>query len=96
LLAALGNRSDAKAPAGRTPGRSGRVFRVRVTDNLTGRQKVNVDIPLALAEMGLRFVPKSAGIDVEAIRQMLDAGFEGRVVDVVDHEDAHRVEIFIE
>jgi hypothetical protein len=100
LLAALGNRSGGQGSAGTSSGRSsmrsGRNFRVRVTDNLTGQQKVQVNIPLALAEMGLRFVPKSAGIDVESIQQALDTGIEGRIVDVVDHEHGQRVEVFIE
>jgi hypothetical protein len=96
LLAALGS---TPGPRQRTPQTgplgSARMFRVRVSDAVTGRQKVSVNIPIGLANMALRFVPKSAGVDVEAIREALSSGFTGRIVEV-NEDDGDHVEIFIE
>jgi hypothetical protein len=44
--------------------------------------------------MGARFTPE--GIDLEEVMQALQAGTEGKIVDVEDAEDNERVEIFVE
>jgi hypothetical protein len=79
-----------------TPMNNGRQLHVRVSNGATGKQKVNVNIPLGLVDVGLRFVPASANIDVAAIRNALRSGMTGRIVDVVDEEKGDRVEVFIE
>jgi hypothetical protein len=74
-----------------------RYLRVRVTDMLTGRAKVSVNLPLSLVDAGIgiasNFVPGVANADLmNAIR----TGMTGKVIDVVDEEDDEHVEIFIE
>jgi hypothetical protein len=75
-----------------------RRLRIRVSDLETGRNKVNIDLPWNLINvgmhMGARFTPE--GIDLEEMMQALQAGTEGKIVDVEDAEDNERVEIFVE
>lgn len=85
--------SSTRAPSA---GGAARYFRVRVTDAMTGQQKVGVNIPIGLVTFGLRFVPESAGIKVQSIRDAIDAGMVGRIVDVMDDKEGNRVEVFIE
>jgi hypothetical protein len=104
LLAALGERAQAapqptgqaQAEAQYEPMGNGRYFRVRVSNSATGKQKVNVNIPLGLVDYGLRFVPASANINVQAIQSALRDGISGRIVDVMDDEKGDHVEVFIE
>lgn len=75
-----------------------RRLRIRVSDLETGRRKVNIDLPWNLINvgmhMGARFTPE--GINLEEVMQALQAGTEGKIVDVEDAEDNERVEIFVE
>jgi len=104
LLAALGERTPATSqPAASAPAEppyeplgNGRYFHVRVSNAATGKQKVNINIPLGLVDFGLRFVPASANVDVQAIRTALRDGISGRIVDVMDEEKGDHVEVFIE
>jgi hypothetical protein len=80
-----------------TPGSlSGRFFHVRVTNGMTGKQKVDVNIPLSLVDFGLRFVPQNDKVDVQTIRDAIASGMRGRIVDVMDSEKGDHVEIFVE
>ncbi len=98
LLAAIGETAQAASPAGEGTDSfdMSSVLRVRVTDLVTGQQKVNVNLPVGFVRFGLRFVPESANVDVPAILAALDSGVRGRIVDVTAEEDGKRVEIFIE
>lgn len=75
-----------------------RRLRIRVSDLETGRRKVNIDLPWNLINvgmhMGARFTPE--GINLEEVMQALQAGTEGKIVDVEDAEDNERVEIYVE
>ncbi len=77
-----------------------RWFRVRVTDLATGRNKVNVNIPIGLVNVGMRlgarFAPNLDGTQIEEIVRAAKSGAQGRIADVEDVEDGERVEIFIE
>jgi hypothetical protein len=92
------------APTPRTPGRSepgkARWLRVRVTDRLSGRTKVNVNLPVGLVDVGLkmgaRFAPEMVGMDISAIQVALKNGVQGRIVAMDDEQDDERVEIFVE
>lgn len=90
----------ADAPPKGTPGGRPRWFRVRVTDLDTGRQRVNVNIPLGLVDvgikMGARFAPEVEGVDLQQIMAAVKSGTLGKVIDVVDEEDGERVEVFVE
>jgi hypothetical protein len=84
------------APSGRVP----RQLRVRITDLTNDRTKVNVTIPMGLVNMGLkmgaRFIPNGVDVDVDEIKEAIAAGQMGKLVDVEDHEDGERVEVWVE
>ena len=77
-----------------------RWVRVRVTDLETGRNRVNVNLPLSLVEvgarLGARFAPEMQGIDVHDIVEKVRNGAQGKIVEVEDIEDGERIEIYIE
>ena len=100
LLAALGDsQKSSRSPATKTQGEP-RWFRVRVTDLVNGKTKVSVNIPIGLMEWGMQigaqFAPEVGDLDFEQLKEMLQSGVEGKVVDVIDEEDGEHVEIFIE
>jgi hypothetical protein len=77
-----------------------RWFRVRVTDTHTGRNKVNVNIPMGLVnvgiKMGARFAPNVEGFDFNELIQAVRSGQQGKVVDLFNTEEGERIEIFVE
>ena len=77
-----------------------RWFRVRVTDLKSGKNKVNVNIPMGLVnvgiKMGARFAPEMNGMEYEQIMDAIQSGQQGKVMDVTDDESGERVEIFVE
>jgi hypothetical protein len=83
-------------PRGNEP----RWLRIRVTDLRSGRQKVNVNIPMSLVgvgiRMGARFAPEMAGVDMDQVLQAVRSGSAGKIIDVEDQESDERVEIYIE
>ena len=100
LLAALGeSQKTTRMPATRTTGEP-RWFRVKVTDMVNEKTKVSVNIPFGLMEWGLQigaqFAPEVGDIDFAQLKEMLQSGVEGKIVDVIDEEDGEHVEIFIE
>jgi hypothetical protein len=100
LLSALGDtQKSARSPASKGTGEP-RWFRVRVTDLVNGNTKVSVNIPIGLMEWGMQigahFAPEVGDLDLEELKDMLQSGVEGKVVDVIDEEDGEHVEIFIE
>jgi hypothetical protein len=100
LLSALGeSQKPSRSPGTRASGEP-RWFRVRVTDLVSGKTKVSVNIPFGLMEWGLQigaqFAPEVGDLDFEQLKEMLQSGVEGKVVDVIDEEDGEHVEIFIE
>ena len=99
LLGALGREKEpSPRPTSPTPRPQPRRLRIRVSDLETGRHKVNINLPWNLINvgmhMGARFAPEE--IDLEEVMQALQAGTEGKIVDVEDTEDKERVEIFVE
>ncbi|HEM60929.1 MAG TPA: hypothetical protein ENO24_01460 [Chloroflexi bacterium] len=80
-------------------GSSPRWFRIRVSDLRTGKQKVNVNLPLGVLDLGARIGAKfaaPAGVNVDEIISAIKEGAEGKIVDVEDPEDGERVEIYVE
>lgn len=79
---------------------SPRWFRVRITDTRSGRNKVNVNLPMGLVnvgiKMGARFAPEVEGMEYDHIMQAIRSGKQGKILDVTDDEDGERVEIFVE
>ncbi|MGI8657666.1 MAG: hypothetical protein ACR2K4_02700 [Candidatus Limnocylindria bacterium] len=58
----------------------GRQLRIRVTEH--GRQVVNLRIPIGFVDTALKFVPGIGGDQSERIREAVDAGVVGPIVDV--------------
>jgi hypothetical protein len=73
---------------------------IRVTDLETGKQKVNVNLPLSWVEAGMRigaqYRPEIADFDFDDLVAQIHAGAEGKLVEVEDLEDNERVEIFVD
>ena len=100
LLRALDQRESGPAKQSLKGASAPRWFRVRVTDLATGRNKINVNIPVGLVnvgvKMGARFVPDMQGNGYESLLQAINSGQQGKVLDVVNNEEGERVEIFVE
>lgn len=100
LLSALGDAERHSRVHATRPTGEPRWFRVRVTDLINGKTKVSVNIPIGLMEWGMQigaqFAPEVGDLDFEQLKEMLQSGVEGKVVDVIDEEDGEHVEIFIE
>ena len=99
--AALLDALDRAAPPGsrsdRPPGGRAEQVRIRVTERQSGRAMVNLAVPLALIDSGLKiagqFVPEYLP-KAEAIRESVATGLRGSLVDVDDGD--RRVEIIVE
>ena len=71
-----------------------------MTDLASGRNKVNINIPMSLVnvgfKMGARFAPDIEGINFDEVDGSDRSGSQGKIIDVVDDEDGERVEIYVE
>jgi hypothetical protein len=77
-----------------------RWIRVRVTDMITGRTRVNVNLPFSLVtaatRLGARFAPQTEDLDWEELIAAIREGASGKIVDVEDEEGGEKVEVFVE
>ena len=101
LLQALGaGKGDKRTTTSSPAGSDARWFRVRVTDLTSGKNKVNVNIPMGLVnvaiKMGARFAPNIEGANYDELVQAIKSGASGKIMDVTDDQDGERVEIFVE
>jgi hypothetical protein len=100
LLRALDQDTNAKESVPLKGASAPRWFRVRITDTITGKNKVNVNIPMGLVnvgmKMGARFAPEIEGMDFDEITEIIRGGAQGKVMDIIDDEEGERVEIFVE
>lgn len=98
LLSTLSeSRKPPVRPSFRTASGSARWLKIRVTDMVTGRSKATVNLPLGLVDAGLNIASKYApDIAFEELVESINAGAEGKIIDVYDEEDDEHVEIFIE
>jgi hypothetical protein len=103
LLQALsaGNKADKRSARPSVIGAGDpRWFRVRVTDLRSGKNKVNVNIPMGLVNVGVRlgarFAPNIASVNYDEIMTAIKSGQSGKVLDVTDEDSGERVEIFVE
>jgi hypothetical protein len=98
LLAALRESRKEPRPVP-VVGRGGKGWlRVRVTDMVTGKAKVTVNLPLGLVDAGMNIASQYApdvnfGEIAEAIR---NGQMEGKIVDVIDEEDGEHIEVYID
>ncbi len=76
-----------------------RWFRVRVTDMHTGRNKVSVNIPFDLVNvgirMGARFAPGKGDI-AKKVSDAVNQGLRGKIIEVEDQDKGERVSIYVE
>jgi hypothetical protein len=98
LLAALSeSRKPVPKPALRGATGTARWLRVRVTDTFSGKTKATVNLPLRLVDAGLNIASKYApDVAFDELVEAINAGAEGKIIDVMDDEDGEHVEIFIE
>ncbi|NJD58284.1 MAG: DUF2089 domain-containing protein [Anaerolineae bacterium] len=98
LLSALrDSRKEARPVV--TTSRSGKgMLRVRVTDMITGKAKVNVNLPLGLVDAGMNIASQYApDVNFSQIADAIRSGqMEGKIVDVVDEEAGEHIEVFID
>lgn len=91
--------AEIASPASKAAG-SGRRFRVLITDSVTGKNKVSVNLPLSLVRWGLhtgkKFSAEMDGIDVDELAALLEGGEDGQFIEVFDEEDGEHVRVFIE
>jgi hypothetical protein len=98
----LSTLSDSRKAAARKPTLHGtyggaRWLKVRVTDTMTGKAKATVNLPLGLVDAGLNIASKYApDVAFDELVEAINAGAEGKIIDVYDEEDGEHVEIFIE
>ena len=98
LLAALAlsRRPERKNPLTGT-GSEARWLRIRVTDMKNGKAKATVNLPLGLVDAGLNIASQYAPeVAFDELINAINAGAQGKIIDVVDEEDGEHVEIFIE
>jgi hypothetical protein len=97
LLAALTeSRKPPRKSSLQGPG-GARWLRVRVTDTVTGKAKATVNLPLRLVDAGLNIASQYApGVNFDELVEAINAGAEGKIIDVIDEEDGEHVEIYIE
>jgi hypothetical protein len=98
LLAALRESRKEPRPVSLV-GRGGKGWlRVRVTDMVTGKPKVTVNLPLGLVDAGMNIASQYApDVNFAEIAEAIRGGqMEGKIVDVVDEEDGEHIEVFID
>jgi hypothetical protein len=100
LLNALRSAERRSGGSSAMEGGTPRFLRVRVTDNITGRTKANINIPVSLlhvaVRIGARFAPDLEGMDFNEVLEIINQGGRGKIIDVSDDEGTERVEIFAE
>ncbi len=100
LLAALEPERKKEPPPPLGGPSAPRWFRVRVTDMESGKNKVSVNLPMSLvdvgARMGARFAPELEGVDFHDIIEQIKSGAQGKIIEVEDTEGGERVEIYVE
>ncbi len=78
----------------------GRWFRVKVTDNFTGKMRANIRLPISLVsaglKMGAKFSPEMDGMDMNLLQDAIRNNRSGLIIDVNANEDGEHVEIYIE
>ena len=101
LLAALKESDRKTVPPGPSfsPGDDARYMRILVS-GLDGKQKVNVNIPMNLVNVGLRmgakFAPDMDGVELEDLMAAIRSGARGKIIDVTDNDSGEHVEIYVE
>lgn len=100
LLAAIKPSERPSLQRGASDAVRGRWLRIRVFNTVSGKPKVNVNLPMSLVSMGLKFgaqfAPEMADFDMEELMAAIEEGAQGKIIEVEDTEDGERVEIWLE
>jgi len=90
----------AKKAEDKDRGRDPRWLRVRVTNKATNKTKVNVSVPMSLVNVGIklgaRFIPTDSEVDFTRALEAIRSGQTGKIFEYDDHDDAERVEVWVE
>jgi hypothetical protein len=75
-------------------------LRIRVTDPKSGKQKVNLTIPIGLARLAAKFIPAkkkeqllTEGLDIDAIMSQVMSESIGKIADVESDEGYIQISI---
>ncbi|MGB9679200.1 MAG: SHOCT-like domain-containing protein [Thermoanaerobacteraceae bacterium] len=77
-----------------------RVLKIKISDTVNNKVKVNLSIPYSLVTLGMKignkFLPKEVleGVDLEEVLKAINQGETGKIIDVYDDND--HVEISLE
>lgn len=78
----------------------GKRFHVLVTDTSSGKNKVMVNLPIGIVywgmKVGAKYSPEVAGINLDELGSLLEAGEDGKLVEVIDEEDGEHVVVYID
>jgi hypothetical protein len=97
LLSALSESHKPTAKKTSLKAGGARWLRIRVTDMVTGKSRATVNLPIGLVDAGLNIASQYApGVQFDELIEAINAGAEGKIIDVMDEEDGEHVEIFIE
>ena len=73
------------------PGTPGKILRVQVTE--AGRAVINLRIPLSLGRAAISQVPGLSELTSDRIREAIEAGVKGSILEVDDAGDGVRISI---
>lgn len=75
-------------------------LRVRITDTDSDRVRANIQVPISILNIGTRFgakfTSKIDGVETGVLKEAIEKGEIGKIVDIFDEEDGEHVEVFIE
>ena len=91
IIDALDGPDTAERPADRPDDIPARVLRVEVTE--AGRAVINLRIPLSLGRAAISQVPGISEVTSDRIREAIEAGIKGSILDVNDRGDGVRISI---
>ncbi len=81
----------------------GKLLKIRITDIETNEVKINLSFPLKFARFAKAMVPhmeklrlEKEGINLEEILDSIGSVTEGKIVDIEDKANGHRIEVWIE
>jgi len=77
-----------------------RWLRVLITDLTSGKTRVNVRLPVAVLntgiKMGARFSTDLGQVEMNQVMDAIRSGTTGKVLDVIDEEDGEHIQIMLE
>ena len=86
-----GTAPDDDRAGDRSGDRPARVLRIQVTE--AGRAIINLRIPLSLGRAAISQVPGISEATSDRIREAIEAGVKGSILDIDDHGDQVRISI---